>query len=312
MQKLLLSGLGGSLFPYLHEKLSSRYELYYVDSDHSLTLLYPDYHFFPAPSVTDPSYAEFIKGLISKFAIDVYIPLIDEELLVAKMKIDGFNNVKVLTPSSAFCELSLNKFRLMKALSEKGISQINSWMGQENEEWNYPVFVKPVSGRGSRGIKKISNKDQLDAYFLLEGYAPHEILIQELISGTEYTIGATVNNLNDVLSISIKRVIRKKGITQIAITEDNAFLTNIVKRVVQELKPGGPVNIQLFLTAENQVKIFEINPRFSTTTVMSYADDIDEIGLFLNHYNSHYEQEPVQPRAGITLHRRWESIFYAG
>lgn len=310
MQKLLLSGLGGSLFPYLHEKLSSKYQLYYVDSDFLLSSLYPKYSFFPAPSVADPSYIDFIKEIILKFGIDVYVPLIDEELIKAKLEVEGFNNVKVLTPTSDFCELSLNKFKLMKKLNEKGISTINSWIGNDIPEWNFPIFVKPISGRGSRGIKKIFNKEQLNAYYLLEGYVPNEILIQEFISGTEYTIGATVNNLNNLISVSIKRVIRKKGITQIAVTEKNEFITNVVKQVVKELKPCGPINIQLFLTADNQVKLFEINPRFSTTTVMSYADDIDEIGLFLENFNIQYIQDPIQPRAGITLHRRWENVFY--
>jgi carbamoyl-phosphate synthase large subunit len=310
MQKLLLSGLGGSLFPYLHEKLSTKYQLYYVDSDFLLSSLYPKYSFFPAPSVADPSYIEFIKEIILKFGIDVYVPLIDEELIKAKLEVEGFNNVKVLTPTSEFCELSLNKFKLMKKLNEKGISTINSWIGNDIPEWNYPIFVKPISGRGSRGIKKIVNKEQLNAYYLLEGYFPNEILIQEFISGTEYTIGATVNNLNNLISVSIKRVIRKKGITQIAVTEKSEFITNLVKQVVKELKPCGPINIQLFLTSDNQVKLFEINPRFSTTTVMSYADDIDEIALFLENFNIQYTQDPIQPRPGITLHRRWENIFY--
>ncbi len=310
MQKILLSGLGGSLFPYLHDKLSSKYQLYYVDSDFLLTSLYPTYSFFPAPSVGDPSYIEFIKEIILKFGIDVYVPLIDEELIKAKLEVDGFNNVKVLTPTPDFCELSLNKFQLMKKLNEKGISTINSWIGNDLSEWSFPIFVKPISGRGSRGIKKIDNKQQLNAYYLLEGYSPNEILIQEFISGTEYTIGATVNNLNNLISVSIKRVIRKKGITQIAVTEKNEFITNLVKQVVKELKPCGPINIQLFLTADNQVKLFEINPRFSTTTVMSYADDIDEIGLFLENFNIEFSQDPIQPRAGITLHRRWENVFY--
>jgi carbamoyl-phosphate synthase large subunit len=310
MQKLLLSGLGGSLFPYLHQKLSSKYQLYYVDSDSLLSSLYPTYTFFPAPSVADPSYMEFIKEIILKFGINVYIPLIDEELIKAKFEVEGFNNVKVLTPTSEFCELSLNKFKLMKKLNEKSVSTINSWIGNDKPEWNFPIFVKPISGRGSRGIKKIFNKEQLNAYYLLEDYSPNEILIQEFISGTEYTIGATVNNLNNLISVSIKRVIRKKGITQIAVTEKNEIITNLVKQVVKELKPCGPINIQLFLTEDNEIKIFEINPRFSTTTIMSYADDIDEIGLFLENYNIQYIKEPVQPSPGITLHRRWDNVFY--
>ncbi len=303
--------MGGSLFPYLHDQLSTKYELYYVDSDATLTSLYRDYNFFVAPLVTDEGYSEFIKSVISKYNIDFYIPLIDEELVKAKKELDGFGNVKVITPSVDFCELSLHKFKLMKVLADLGISRIASSMGDSfvwtNEK---QIFVKPVSGRGSRGIKRIDNQEQLQAYYLLEKYNPEEILIQEYITGTEFTIGATVNNFNELLAVSIKRVIRKKGITQIAITEDNKRLLSVVEDVVAELKPCGPVNIQLYLTESDDVKIFEINPRFSTTTIMSYAGGVDEISLYIDNYNKHYFDPPAHPKYGVILHRRWESIFY--
>lgn len=311
MKRLLLSGLGGSLFPYLHDQLSAKYELFYVDSDETLTKLYSNYKFFAAPLVTDIHYSSFIKSIVSKYNIDFYIPLIDEELVKAKTDLDGYENVKVMTPTVEFCNLSLNKFKLMNLLSELGISHISSWMG-DSFEWNNnkQIFVKPVSGRGSRGIKKIDSQEQLQGYYLLEKYKPEEILVQEYIKGTEYTIGATVNNFNELLAVSIKRVIRKKGITQIAVTEENGLLFKVVQDVVTKLKPCGPINIQLYLTEEKEVKIFEINPRFSTTTIMSYAGGVDEIGLYINNYDRHYVDQPVQPKHGIVLHRRWESVFY--
>ena len=43
--KLLVSGLGGSLFPYLHEQLQDKYEMYYVDADEQLEKIYAHYHF---------------------------------------------------------------------------------------------------------------------------------------------------------------------------------------------------------------------------------------------------------------------------
>ena len=81
MKKILISGLGGSLFPYLHDKLKSNYELFYVDLDPDLAKIYPDYNFFPAPAVLDQSYEGFIKNLIEEKQIDIYIPLIDEEII---------------------------------------------------------------------------------------------------------------------------------------------------------------------------------------------------------------------------------------
>ena len=211
MKKLLISGLGGSLFPYLHHKLSKKYVLYYVDSDEYLEKLYPELNFFLVPNVTEIKYFEIIKKLIVKFHIDYYIPLIDEELVNAILNLEGYNGVKVVTPNLDFCTLCLNKFQLMKTLKNKEISNINSFIGSEFKwEINTPIFIKPISGRGSRGIKKIISNEQLQAYYDLECYKPNEVLIQENIEGTEYTIGAVVNNLNQLLSVSIKKVIRKK------------------------------------------------------------------------------------------------------
>jgi carbamoyl-phosphate synthase large subunit len=311
MKKILLSGLGGSLFPYLHEKLNSNYELFYVDSDNQLSKLYTNFNFFLAPPVNSDGYNEFIRNLIDKFSIDFYIPLIDEEIISAKKNIDNYKGIIVISPSLEFSELCLNKFDLMEELHRLGISSIKSNMGN-NYEWNEKniIFIKPNEGRGSRGIKKITNKEQLAAYYLLEEYKPEDILIQEYIEGQEYTIGATVNNLNQLLAISIKKVIRKRGITQIAVVESNPFLNECVKNVVNQMKPCGPINIQLFLTQDKEVKIFEINPRFSTTTIMSYAGGVDEISLFIDYYNKNYTRKPEEPKSGLTLHRRWESVFY--
>ena len=116
----------------------------------------------------------------------------------------------------------------MIELSKLNISTINSHKGN-NFKWDgTSIFVKPITGRGSRGIRKINSKLELDAYYLLEKYEPENILIQELIEGTEYTVGATVNDLNQVLSISIKKIIKKKGITQVAVMTENDIIYNVI------------------------------------------------------------------------------------
>lgn len=308
---LLISGLGGALFPYLHDHLVSNFDVYYLDSDESLLHVYPELNFFLAPKVTDDAYWELVKRIISEKKIDFYIPLIDEEILPAHTRIGDFEGVKLVSPSFDFCELSLNKLRLMEELRRLGISSIQSYRGDAFQwEIGPPVFVKPIFGRGSRGIRLINSKEQLDAYYVLENYQPGDILIQGHISGTEYTVGATISPANEVLEVSVKKVIKKKGITQIAVTEHNPAITAVVERVVYALNPAGPINIQLFVTPTNEIKIFEINPRFSTTTIMSYAAGIDVVSLYIHYLVCPFQRNSYEPREGLFLHRRWESLFY--
>jgi carbamoyl-phosphate synthase large subunit len=311
MSKLLISGLGGSLFPYLHDKLSCDHDIHYVDADPQLKYLYPDLNFHLCPLISDDHYWIAIKNLINKFGLDFYIPLIDEEIVYAKRNIEGYHGVKVISPTAHFSELCLNKFELMKILRNENISDVSSYTGDNyHSELEFPIFIKPISGRGSRGIMKVKEQNQLDAYYMLEGYTPDEILIQPLLSGVEYTVGALTNNLNDLLCISSKRIIKKKGITQIAVTENNSAIDLVVEKIVKVLKPCGPFNVQLIITPLNEIKIFEINPRFSTTTIMEIEGGLNPVKAYMDYYNKNYTDRFKYPLENLYLHRRWENLFY--
>ena len=310
MKKLLISGLGGSFFPYLHKQLESKFKLYYVDNNINLKNVYPDYNFHHVPLVTDLNYLNVLEEIIHQNEIDAYLPLIDEEI---EHIIKRFSNTLiVIAPNLDFVKLCLNKYDLMAKLEENNLSVIKTYTADNySEELKYPIFLKPISGRGSRGIFKIDNKEQYDAYFkLYNQYLPSDILIQENIIGQEYTIGVLTNNLGDLMVVNSKKVLSKKGITQMAVTEVNDLITSVIKRIVLEIKPKGPFNVQLFITSNNEIKIFEINPRFSTTTIMSYAANIDEVSLFLDHYDKKYSSKILEPKEGLNLYRRWESLFY--
>jgi carbamoyl-phosphate synthase large subunit len=311
MNKLLLSGLGGSLFPYLDEALKDEFELFYLDSNSSLKDLYADLNFTEAPLVREQAYEDLVVDLIQQKGIDYYIPLIDEELPVAKAQITERSPVHVMAPELSFINLCLNKYELMKFLKENRLSVIESYLGSEfDEQLPFPVFVKPVSGRGSRGIRKIYSKEQLKAYYSLEGYPPEEVLVQPLVEGQEYTVGVTTNNLNKILCIGSKRIISKRGITQMAVTENNSQINELAQRLVEIMQPKGPINIQLFLTKGGEIKIFEINPRFSTTTILEIKAGVNVVKEYVDNVDKEDVVLIKFPEPGLIIHRRWESVFY--
>ena len=311
MKKILLSGLGGSLFPYLNEVLKHKFLLYYLDNDISLHALYPHVNFIHAPLVTENAYKDLVINLIKENSIDYYLPLIDEELYLAKKEMTEETSVHVIAPSSTFIHLCLNKYELMKFLKQQKISKIESVLGSEfKDQIEYPLFVKPVSGRGSRGIRKINSKRELEAYYILEGYDPKDVLVQPYVEGQEYTVGITVNNLNNILCISSKRILAKKGITKIAVTEINEKINFLAKRLVEIMKPVGPMNVQLFVTNDGEIKIFEINPRFSTTTILEIEAGVNVIEKYVETIDQEIINPICFPESGVYIHRIWESVFY--
>ena len=62
------------------------------------------------------------------------------------------------------------------------------------------------------------------------------------------------------------------------------------------------------LDESNNVHIFEINPRFSTTTIMEYASGLDLISDYIKYKK--YNSSPVIPKDGLILYRNWENVFY--
>jgi carbamoyl-phosphate synthase large subunit len=311
MMNLLISGLGGSLFPYLHDQLKGQYNLFYVDSKKDLAHIYDDYNFFVAPLVIDDGYNDFIKKIINDHDIDVYIPLIDEEIEKAHRIKSDVQELILLSPKIEFVNLCLNKYKLMHKLADADISRIETCKGGEiGETTPFPLFLKPIYGRGSRGIRNVNTKEEFDAYVTLEKYALDEILVQESILGQEYTVGVLVNSENDIISISSKKVISKKGITIQAMTEDNAQIEAVIHKINEYLTPCGPYNVQLFLTVEGEIQVFEINPRFSTTTIMSYAGGVNEIALYLEYYGKNFSGSIMKPKTGINLMRAWSNHFY--
>ena len=307
-KRLLFSGAGGSIFPYMFQALEEDYEVYAMDSDEKIAHLYKNEKIFTVPNINEENFKSVIKNIITEHKIDVYIPGIDEEILIA-IEISKKMGIQVLSPAEAFVKLCLDKFELMKILNTHEISTIETYMADEyNEDFDYPIFLKPNIGRGSRGIKKIDNLNEYEAYFILEEYKKEEVLVQPFIGGDEYTVSVTVNNLNQLIAVVPKIVLTKQGITKHAQSIKHEKIEKICKKIVDLLNPNGSFNVQLKLL-DNEIYIFEINPRFSTTLVLSVASGVNEIDLAIKNFNKK-EVEYIENFQEMKLIRRWENIFY--
>jgi carbamoyl-phosphate synthase large subunit len=307
-KRLLFSGAGGSIFPYMFDVLKEEYDVYAMDSDPKIAKLYANEKIFTVPNISDDLFESVIVDIIKENKIDVYIPGIDEEILIA-ISIAKKMGIEILSPSEDFVKLCLDKFNLMHVLSNQSLSHIETYMGNEyTEELQYPIFLKPNIGRGSRGIKKINSLEEYEAYFILEEYSKEEVLVQPFVGGEEYTVSVTVNNKNKLIAIVPKIVYTKQGITKYAKSVKHQLIETVCKNIVMTLKPKGSFNVQLKLVG-SKVYIFEINPRFSTTLVLSVASGINEIDLAVKNMNKE-NVEYIDDFTEIKLIRRWENFFY--
>ena len=309
MKILLTAGLG-SPFPRLAEDLKKLgYKVVLADSaadkeftswkKDSPTVMYK-------PRLLGKGYYVDIQKILDIENPDYYVPMLDEEIIWAH----SLKGVKILSPTKHFCAACLNKEDLMQYLRDLKISVVKTWVGDGPNKYpiKYPCFIKPIVGRGSRGARRLENKNEYLAHLVMEGKQPWQMMRQEYLDGDEYTVSVVVNKKNQLMALVPKLVYEKRGITIHAVTEKNGGIYGVCKDVVRKMNPCGTFNVQLKVV-DGIPKIFEINPRLSTTSILTTAAGVNEIDLMIKHWED--DSPPyVDFKEGVHMRRRWESVIY--
>jgi carbamoyl-phosphate synthase large subunit len=307
MPNILITCAGGPVAPYIADSLKDSHIVSLCDaSDKHRMANQTTYQFKRVPLGSDPSYLDRMRSLIKEWNIDFVIPIADEELLpLASLHEEGL--AICITPNKTFIDICLHKKSLMNILAEKNISLLKAFESESDVQ--YPAIAKPIYGRGSRAVHRINTPQQLEGYYKLYTREFEDILVQPCIEGVEYTVSVIVNNKNKLIGVVPKRIIEKRGITRSAVSEKNKLIEGVCTRIVEELNPCGPFNVQLKLR-DNTCFIFEINPRLSTTAVLTDKAFGNEIELCITYENKKEVQNPPQIKDGVHMYRHEEVVFF--
>jgi len=173
------------------------------------------------------------------------------------------------------------------------------------------VLVKPVHGHGSRGLHYLNGRSEAETFLPFLKLRQPDSVFQQKIDGIEYTVSVHVSSGGKLIDIIPKRVLLKRGITLDAVTERQRSVIRYCASIVEKLKSRGPFNVQLILDGHQRPFAFEINPRFSTTTVLTSESGFDEIPMaILDSLGQPYKVP--RWKEGVRLVRRWENLFQAG
>lgn len=276
MSTILLTGAGGAAIPDLIRHLKGLgHRVLTADMDPYAPGLYLGNGGFVVPAGGHDEFASCLHHLREREAIDVVVPLVDEELMPA---LALRSRAQILVPAGEFVTLCLDKWHLMRQLQEIGIP-VPSTYGEVSEAYNsnslpYPWVIKPRRGRGSRGVSLAWDSEQALSHAVEIG---DQYIIQEYIDEPEYTVSVVCDRHNTVHAVVPKRIIRKEGSTRLAVTERNAAIDALCRRIAEAMNPCGPFNVQLRLR-DGEPYVFEINPRFSGTVNLTIAAGCDEVG----------------------------------
>jgi len=237
-------------------------------------LYFGDRHYI-APLTTDAGYIPLIKSICADEKIGLLIPTIDDELPIFGRHRDEFEamGVRVAISGEQTGRVCNDKHASYHFFRKRGIPFARTWLPGElnREKLEYPLFLKPRSGRGSVGAFQIKNGRELD--FFLE-YVP-DAVIQEFLAGTEYTIDVLADFDGRVISVVPReRMVIRSGVSDRGKTFRHSGLIKLAVETAEALELRGAANIQVKLQGGDAV-IFEVNPRFSGGIPLTIAAGAD-------------------------------------
>lgn len=266
---VLITGIGGDISQGVATILrESRPDLYLVGIDiheqHAGTMFVDDFHI--VPSANEESYFDTIKNLITKLSIEIVIPMSEPELSVIRNFMTRISNVKWITSGEQVVEIGLDKLKTNQAIEALGLPVPWTIPVKETLPNSYPCIMKSRFGSGSRDIFTISNEEE--AIFYAKRYP--DAIYQEMLEPANRELTCAVYRKCDGKVFSLLMLRRLTGgFTGWAkiITDDET--TKMCERIAHGLDLRGSMNIQLRLTDAGP-RVFEINPRFSSTVLMRH------------------------------------------
>lgn len=308
--RLLFTGGGGAGTEALARLLAPRYEVFFADADLAAKPFpIADSHWLQIPLATAPEFAGEITALCRRLQVDLFIPTVDEELLpFARLpKPLGF---EVLLPPEHFVARHLDKLASNQFLHQAGLPA-PATVAADQGRIGFPCVVKPRSGRGSRNVTIVHSEAELQAQITLARVAPEDFVVQELVTGQEFTVMVAADRAGELRAIVPVLVERKRGITLRAATLHDKGVIEACRAIHAADPVPGYYNVQLIKATDGSVKSFEINPRISTTACLGLAAGVDFVGIFLGAQSAgeHLHDGLVSFRDGMGLKRSWYNEF---
>lgn len=321
MYKVLVTGVGSNIGQGIIKSLRmSKFQCQVVGVDmNALSAgLFRCNKGYIVPPATDERFIPEIIRICKDEKIDIILIGSDAEVPILshnKSVIENSCEARVIVSEPKVVDIAFDKWSTVTFLREGGLNYPRSALGTRKEDieqiirvCGFPLIVKPRKGAGSKDIFKVHNRDKL-AYFLK--FVEDPIIQEELGSeDEEYTTGVFFSRDSEVKGIiSMKRELLS-GTTYRAFIDDYAEVEPEVERVAYALgKLGalGPINIQLRLTPKGAVT-FEINPRFSGTTVFRAKLGFNESEAAIRNFLLKEDLARLTYSTGVVM-RYWEEVY---
>jgi carbamoyl-phosphate synthase large subunit len=277
---ILVTGCGGDIGQSLGKillKSPFTKNLFGIDisNKNAAQFIYPN--FSVGLRFTNTAYLQKLERFVKDNAIDIVIPIAEPELRYFSENniLDKIGDAKIITASSKALEVGFDKFKTAEFLKTEGFPFPETILAKDIKTiTKFPVILKSKTGSGSKDIYKVNSMDEFSFYTRnnIEDY-----VIQEFITDKngEFTCGLYRSSKGEIRSQIFMRELHG-GYSGYGEVIENKIITALLTRLARKLDLIGSINVQLRLS-ENSPKVFEINPRFSSTVLYRHLFGFEDV-----------------------------------
>jgi carbamoyl-phosphate synthase large subunit len=255
------------------------------------------------PEVENQSYTTRLFEIISKHNIGILMPSSGYDIYnFSRNKGNLLDRGAVAVVSDEdVMEKCRDKMETFTFLSQKFASPYTTV--DPNKIIEFPLIAKPRFGKGSKGVMKIDNDDDLK-YVQSKN---DNLIFQEYLPGTEYTIDVLSDLEGEpIIAVPRIRLQTKAGISTIGKIVKDDSISETCKSIAKYLKIIGPCCIQMKETKDGILKVVEVNPRLGGGTIFTALAGANFPSMILDMVNGKKVEPPVISE--ITVVRYFEEI----
>lgn len=258
------------------------------------------------PPGRDAGFVPVLAGMVEADGIGLVISTVDVELTALAGRRAELAPAVLAAPSDDTIVAALDKLALADRCAATGRAPRTVLAGPDAlaVDWEFPVFAKPRSGAGSRGIRTVVDRAALEALPLDEG-----LIVQDLLPGEEYSVDVIADADGRVVAaVPRTRTRVDSGVAIAGRTLRDPELEEAAAAVARAIGLVGVANVQLRRDRAGRAMLLEVNPRFPGALPLTIAAGVDIPSLVVDLFTGSPVPERVEFRELANV-RFLEDVF---
>ncbi|NRD77986.1 ATP-grasp domain-containing protein [Bacillus sp. BRMEA1] len=244
---------------------------------------------YPDPKLTPEQFLSWLKQQLKQENVPVLLPMDDAVVDIVMEHWEDIKNLcKCLLPSRQAYDTAADKFETIELARKQSVKCPETYLPNDKQDVVkmaetavFPLVVKPRKSSGSRGIRKVENKESLlEIYEEIRKEYPNPMIQECIPFGDRYDVCLLYDQQHEVKASFVQKEIRhfpiKMGPSTVQESVSNEELIELSIHLLKPLNWTGIVEVEYMIEPRtNQPVLMEINPRFWNSLDLAIQSGID-------------------------------------